>query len=72
LIPRGKIDESCRDLAVEIANETSISVPPHLIKLLSQDVADYVVDRSDRFFSYIPLPRKHGGQLVFTTEKPAC
>jgi ubiquinone/menaquinone biosynthesis C-methylase UbiE/uncharacterized protein YbaR (Trm112 family) len=71
LISRAMIEEWCRALPVKISSQTSIFIPPHLVNLLSQPVADSVVECTDRLFSLLPIIRNHGGQLIVTIAKPA-
>ena len=59
----------CRGLRMDVSSETSIFVPPHLINLLPQAVADRVVDWSDRVISRVPFLGAQGGQIVFTVSK---
>ena len=69
LISRQMVDEWCRGKPFRISSETSIFLPPHLVNILPQKMATQVVEWSDRFFSSVPILRKHGGQLIFTIAK---
>lgn len=66
LMSRQMVDDWCAGLPVKVDSETSIFLPPHLVNILPQRVADAAVEYSDRLFSLMPILRQHGGQLVFT------
>jgi SAM-dependent methyltransferase/uncharacterized protein YbaR (Trm112 family) len=68
LISRQMVDDWTKDLPVRVESQTSIFLPPHLMNLLGK-LAIPVVEQSDRFFSLLPVWRRHGGQLVFTVQK---
>ena len=66
MISRAMVDEWCEGLPVEITSETSIFLPPHLVNLLPQRLANRSIVWSDWVFSSLPGLRRHGGYIVFT------
>lgn len=72
LMSRRMIEDWCQGLPVRIITETSIFVPPQLINLFGQNVANKMVDWIDRFFSHLPLIKEHGGLLLFTIVKASA
>jgi SAM-dependent methyltransferase len=64
LISHSLISEAFRGTGVKVETQTSIFLPPHLINLFSQKMADQLLSITDKIGGAIPFIRKNGGLII--------
>ena len=69
LISPKMLGEAFRDTNMEWKTYTSVFVPPHLVNLFSQELADRFLSLTDRVGRSIPILSKNGGLIVINGVK---